>query len=560
MRRPTLDNSEFENFTFTEARHMPIVKQYAKRLNLVETVNQMVDSHMELSPGLAVMGMVIDTLSGRTPLYRLSAFFRDVDVPLLLGTNAEASLFEDHNLGRALDKIYETGTQKIFSQIALNAVNVFDVDVKRCHFDTTSVSVYGDYGFEDPPFQITYGHSKDHRPDLKQFLVTMLCVDRNIPILGATKNGNASDKALNNELLTDISKYMAKYKLQPGAYVYVADSAFVTEKNLKEAGSDIKFLSRLPATYNACHQAIQQAVGADEWQDIGTLAQNKGTQKRPPAQYRSFETTIDLYGNPYRAIVVHSSAHDKRRHKRIDRLIKQKRKPLEESCKKIASTPFFCREDAENAIAKLNKEAIGSYHQIRSEITEIPKYPRGRPPKNKPHVPQRYEYEVSYRIEEDPDQVAPLRLEAGCFVLITNLNDKDALKTWTAENLLVLYKDQTGIEQNFGFLKDPVIVNSIFLKKPQRIEVLGMVLLIALLIWRLMERSMRQYVEKTGNTITGWENRPTKKPTAFMMTTKFAKVLVVNMGNQRKLARSLTPVQLEYLRALNVDPSVYTDP
>jgi len=342
-----LDNSEFENFTFTEARHMPIVKQYAKRLNLVETVNQMVDSHMKLSPGLAVMGMVIDTLSGRTPLYRLSAFFRDVDVPLLLGTNTEASLFEDHNLGRALDKIYETGTQKIFSQIALNAVNVFDVDVKRCHFDTTSVSVYGDYGFEDPPFQITYGHSKDHRPDLKQFLVTMLCVDRNIPILGATKNGNASDKALNNELLTDISKYMAKYKLQPGAYVYVADSAFVTEKNLKEAGSDIKFLSRLPATYNACHQAIQQAVGADEWQDIGTLAQNKGTQKRPPAQYRSFETTIDLYGNPYRAIVVHSSAHDKRRHKRIDRLIKQKRKPLEESCKKIASTPFFSREDAE---------------------------------------------------------------------------------------------------------------------------------------------------------------------------------------------------------------------
>ena len=115
MRRPILENSEFENFTFTEAGHMPIVKQYAKQLNLVGTINRMVDSHMELSPGLAVMAMVIDTLSGRTPLYRLSAFFQDIDAPLLLGMNAEPSLFEDHNLGRALDQIYEIGTQKIFS-------------------------------------------------------------------------------------------------------------------------------------------------------------------------------------------------------------------------------------------------------------------------------------------------------------------------------------------------------------------------------------------------------------------------------------------------------------
>lgn len=551
-----MNNNEFENFTFTEAGHMPIVKQYARKINLVETINKIVKSQMELSPGLAVMAMVIDTLSGRTPLYRLSTFYQDVDVPLILGTNVDASLFEDHNLGRALDQIYEAGTQKIFSQIALNAVNVFNVDTRRCHFDTTSVSVYGDYDPEDPHLKITYGHSKDKRPDLKQFLVTMLCVDRNIPILSSTKDGNASDKNLNNELLTCISKHMAKYKLQPGAYIYVADSAFVTEKNLKEAGSDTKFLSRLPATYKACHQAIKQAVEADDWTNIGTVSQNKTNP--PPAHYRSFETTIDLYGSLYRAIVVHSSAHDKRRHKRIDRLIKQKRNLLEELTKKIASTPFFCRADAQAAIDKLSKESIGNYHQIHSEIIEVPKYPRGRPADKAHRVPQRYEYMVSYRLEEDPEQVAPLRLEAGCFVLVTNLYDKDSLKHWTAESLLRLYKDQNGIEQNFGFLKDPVIVNSIFLKKPQRIEVLGMILVISLLIWRLMERSMRQYIEKTGNTITGWDKRPTKKPTSFMMTTKFSKMLIVNTGNQRKLARSLTTVQLEYLKALNVDPSVYT--
>ena len=84
-----------------------------------------------------------------------------------------------------------------------------------------SISVYGDYDLANPPFQITYGHSKDKRPDLKQFLISMLCVDSNVPIVGATRDGNASDKALNNELLTNISKYMARHGMSAGAYIYV---------------------------------------------------------------------------------------------------------------------------------------------------------------------------------------------------------------------------------------------------------------------------------------------------------------------------------------------------
>jgi len=187
-----------EQMTFTDARHLPIVKQYAKRINLVETINRLVDSQMDLSPGLAILAMVLDTISGRTPLYRLTEFFEEKDTELLMGSAIEPDLFCDTNLGRAMDKIFETGTLKIFSQLSQNAISVFDVDARRVHFDTTSVSVYGDYDLADPPFQITYGHSKAKRPDLKQFLVSMLCVDSNIPIMGATQNGNASDKTLNN--------------------------------------------------------------------------------------------------------------------------------------------------------------------------------------------------------------------------------------------------------------------------------------------------------------------------------------------------------------------------
>lgn len=122
--------------------------------------------------------MVLDSLSGRSSLYRLSEFFKEKDTGILLGADIGPELFCDYNLGSSMDKIFETGTQKIFSQLAQNALKVFGIHPDRLHFDTTSVSAFGDYDLIDPPFEYTYGHSKDYRPDLKQFLISMLCIDR----------------------------------------------------------------------------------------------------------------------------------------------------------------------------------------------------------------------------------------------------------------------------------------------------------------------------------------------------------------------------------------------
>ncbi len=548
-----------DQMTFTNAKHLPIVKQYAKRIHLIETINGLTDSQMDLSPGMAVLAMVLDTLSGRTPLYRLIEFFDEKDTELLLGSPVEPDRFCDYNLGRAMDKIFDTGTQKIFSQLAQNAITAFDVDPCRVHFDTTSVSVFGDYDLCDPPFQITYGHSKDKRPDLKQFLISMLCVDRSIPILGATQDGNASDKTLNNELLTNISKHMARHGLGPGAFVYIADSAFVTEDNLNKANSsNTWFLTRLPATYNECSRVIRQAVAADDWIDIGPLAEEPSRSKRPTAHYRTYESTVELYDKTYRAIVVHSSAHDKRRHKRIERLLKKNRDQLEKDCKQATTTAFFCRADAQAAGEKLNRKAHTGYYRIMLDIEKVPKYGRGRPAADKPRTVLRYEYVLTTKIVEAPEKVDPLRLQAGCFVLLTNLIGQQ--DTWPAPELLKLYKSQIGIEKNFSFLKDPAIVNSIFLKKAERIEVLGLVLLVSLLIWRLMERSMRQYVQNNECTLSGWEKRPTTKPTSFMMTTKFAGILVITIGKHRQLAKPLKPFQHQYLQAMGVTSEVFTVP
>ena len=97
--------------------------------------------------------------------------------------------------------------------------------------------------------------------------------------------------------------------------------------------------------------------------------------------------------------------------------------------------------------------------------------------------------------------------------------EQELLRLGYTEGSMKFYRNY---EQNFGFLKDPVIVNSIFLKKSERIEVLGMVLLLSLLIWRFLERAMRNFIEKTGEDLPGWKNRRMRKPTSFMPGTKFA--------------------------------------
>jgi transposase len=180
-----------------------------------------------------------------------------------------------------------------------------------------------------------------------------------------------------------------------------------------------------------------------------------------------------------------------------------------------------------------------------------------------PKIPTIFAVDVFNRslttIVEDEKAVSRLRQEAGCFVMLTNVA-KEGEGSYTAKEILRAYKDQYGIEQNFGFLKDPVIVNSIFLKRPERIEVLGLVLLLSLLIWRLIEREMRQYVERENVDLPGWKRRRTKRPTAFMLMTSFERIMIIKIGDNRRLNKPFTEKQSEYLVSLKVDPNVFINP
>ena len=95
--------------------------------------------------------------------------------------------------------------------------------------------------------------------------------------------------------------------------------------------------------------------------------------------------------------------------------------------------------------------------------------------------------------------MARLEEEAGCFVLLTNVPTAGAL-AHSASDILTGYKDQHGTEQHDSFLQDPVMVKSLCLKKPERLEALGLIVLLALLLWRLMERAMRTHVDTSSTS------------------------------------------------------------
>jgi transposase len=109
---------------------------------------------------------------------------------VLFGQQMPAGYFNDDNVGRVLDHLFNVGTQKIFSALSVSALQRFELSTDHAHFDTTSVSLYGDYREADgdgAPFKITQGYSKDKRPDLKQFVLSQLCVEGACSFMGPNR-------------------------------------------------------------------------------------------------------------------------------------------------------------------------------------------------------------------------------------------------------------------------------------------------------------------------------------------------------------------------------------
>jgi transposase len=554
--------SGIEGIGASDVSFLPIVSTYARELGVVEEINRLCGRSKGVNAGQVCLALILDTLTGRSPLFRLEDSFAHLDVELLLGKGISSSQLNDDAVGRVLENLYDVGTNKILSAVALRAVKLFDLDVSHVHQDTTSRSVYGDYELREegdslPPFLITHGFSKDKRPDLKQLIHSLLCVDNGIPIYTKCEDGNASDKVINKNLIRKMTERMAEFGQDD--FVYVADSALVTKENLRlmdDEKNGFRFLSRLPMTFHECGDAIARGVDEEAWTDMGTLADESGTGKRKPARYHGYETVVTVDEIMYRTLVVHSDAHDERRMKKIAKEVEQDKAEMTRTKQDNEKIAYACLPDAQAAAERLQ---AGKYHHLVGEIREVPVYAKGRPKADGSRKIVGKTYRLFLEVELREDDLERAHKEAGCFVLITN-EPFESQGGMSSLELLRLYKDQHSIEQNFAFLKDPLIVNALFLKSPKRIEALGLILVLALMVWRLMERTMRMSLRESGSKITGWDRKPTSRPTSFMMTTKFLSIIVLRFGGRRRLGNPLRAVQADYLHILGLSSDVFVNP
>lgn len=568
-----------ENSQSFSVDRLPIVSAFCHKIGIANSINSNINSKADIDAGTVVTAMILDTLSGRTPLYRFHEFFQRQDTELLLGREIASERFTDDVLGRALDRIHEAGTMKIFTEISLKACALFGVSTAQGHFDTTSVNVWGDYeqstAGESAP-HITYGYSKDKRPDLKQFMFSLLCVEGNIPLLGKVEDGNAADTKLNNETLEQVAKLISDNHIDRDNFLYVADCKLVNRANLELLGES-PFVTRLPASYKVHAEAVAAALEADEWEELGTLNQGSASTsaKRPAAVYKAARSPIRLYERDYRGIIIHSSNHDKRRHKRIERQLAEAQKKARQAIKAAQRDTYSCEKDARAALDKLQKKHHGELWEVHGKLDPKIVYAPGKVAAGKERKVRRTDYRLCCEARENLELTERLRAHAGCFVLLSNApepetgadtleqNDRQTTRprTWTAPQCLRAYKEQYGVESCFAFLKEPLIVNDVFLKKPGRIDALGLVLLLSLLVWSLMQRSLRKSIAETPEReLTDLAKRPTTRPTTFILMHKFLNVMILKVGIHRRLTHTLSRDQMNYLNALGLDHRVFTTP
>jgi transposase len=157
----------------------PVISAIWEQLNIGKNLDTFLTwdtTQCKLSPGIRIKALVINILATRIPLYLVSRFYLYQDLANLFGKGVLLQDLNDDCLARALDKLAESISKKVISCIVLQALSSENITITHLHSDTTSVSVYGEYEDQEDDdinsfIKLVYGHSKDHRPDLKQLKI-----------------------------------------------------------------------------------------------------------------------------------------------------------------------------------------------------------------------------------------------------------------------------------------------------------------------------------------------------------------------------------------------------
>ena len=507
----------------------PLISALYDQLRIGQTIDEMVrwdQLQCRLSPGTRIKALIINIFGRQRPLYRLAEFYENMDIENLFGKGVRLDDLTDYSMARALDKLGERGPWEVFSTICLRAICHEQIDLKYLHSDTTSISLYGAYEDKDGnEFVITRGHSKDKRPDLKQFLYGLSVTPDKVPVCADVKSGNTSDKTWNLDFIEKLAGLLDPKVLQK--VTYVADSALVTESNLERMEEHhLQFISRLPGNFGLEKVLKERAwEREDHFKSLGRFS-----PKKDAALYRIQEFRDELYGKHYRLLVVHSTKLDGRKTKSLEKELSSREKELRKAIDQQGKQVFACEPDAQTALEIFRKEHKNAYFPITGQVISQEKRKPGRPGEGNP---PEIVYSLELRLSTDEKAVQQAKERLSCFVLITNLGEEHS-----PEHILKEYKAQSNVETSFKFLKDPLFVGPIYLKKPARVEALAYVLLIALLMFGILERRVREAMKHESEPLVIPGKVKTFSPTGEKILETLETVLVMTTSDPLRRAFS----------------------
>jgi transposase len=491
-------------------------------LEIVEEINRHLgeDARERVSPGVVVKAMILNGLGlVSAPLYLFEQFFVGKATEHLLGEGVLAEHLNDDRLGRVLDGLYVNGVSALFVRICSKAAQKFGVECKSAHLDSSSFAVEGEYveservGDAAPvPIHITYGYSRDHRPDLKQFVMNLVCWgDGDIPALIELADGNQSDKARFAGLLQEFKRQWNFEGL------YVADSALYSEGNLQQL-SGMRWLTRVPLTLNVASELVNQlpdaALQATEWEG-----------------YRMAAVCCAYGGVQQRWLVVESQERKQSDLKQLEKSVTKATTHWTAQLRQLCTQEFACEVDALAALQQFEKNLV--WHQLDGmSVKQKLHYEKpGKPKQGTP--PSRMTYHPQASLTLNEAVVAMQQQRAGRFILATNELDAESLNE---SQVLAEYKGQQGNERGFGFLKDPLFfASSVFLKSPERIMALGMILGLCLLVYTLGQRQLRQALHQANQSLANQLGKGTQRPTLRWVFQCFMAVHYVVVNGVRQI-------------------------
>lgn len=541
---------------------LPILDRFLSRLRIGEAVGNRLpreDRRWRVSNTTALLLLAKNLLVSREPLYGVGGWAARHEPTWLGLSEDQLAALNDDRVGRALDRLFDADVPSLVLDVAAHAVREFDVDLAELHNDSTTVTFHGDY---DSAAQerslrgqfraaITWGHNKDHRPDLKQLLYVLTVTgDGAVPVQFRVQSGNTTDDRSHRETWDFLRKLTGT-----ADFLYVADCKLATAENMayvhKNGGRFVTVLPRTRAE-DAAFRATAQA-GEVGWRQIHVRRDEQDTILDEFSVASAPTQTAEGYRLVWYHSTLKAGCDAASRLKRLERVVAR----LDELRRKLASprTRYRTRAQVSAAVEAIVRECeVAGWVTVEVKETTRETYRqerRGRPGEKTRYTKQeRTRFEVAHRVA-----LERLDVEARCdgvFPLVSN----DL--TMTERELLLAYKHQPAIERRFEQLKTDFVVAPVYLKEASRIQALLCVYFVALLVEALLERELRGAMERSGDEGLPLypESRPCRRPTARKLIDLFEDVqrhtLTSSAGPPVVFTTELTGLQRKVLRLLGM--------